>query len=94
MCIHIDKYKTQEVEQRNTHHKKEFNRNSSKKNTVSELENSTERVSKADSNNKKKRISELKADHLKLPSHRNKKKKRVKKSNETHLTSSLNQYMH
>lgn len=55
MCIHIDKYKTQEVEQRNTNHKKEFNRNSSKKNIVTELENSTERVSKADSNKQTKK---------------------------------------
>lgn len=42
MCTHIDKYKTQEVEQRNTNHKKEFNGNSSKKNIVTELKNSTE----------------------------------------------------
>ena len=93
MCTHIDKYKTQEVEQRNTNHKKEFNGNSSKKNIVTELKNSTESF-KGRLKQTKKRISELKADHLKLPSHRNKKKKRVKNSNETHLTSSLNQYMH
>lgn len=73
MYTHTDTYEIQEVEKRNTNHKKEVNRNSSKKNTVTELKNSTERVSKADSK-KKKRISELKADHLKLPSHRNKKK--------------------
>ena len=93
MYTHTDTYEIQKVEQRNTNHKKEVNRNSSKKNIVTELKNSTERVSKADSK-QKKRISELKADHLKSPSHRNKKKKRVKKSNETYLTSSLNQYMH
>ena len=55
--IHIDTYKTQEVEQRNTNHKKELNRNSSKKNIVTELKNSTEKVSKADSNRKKESVN-------------------------------------
>ena len=53
----MDTYKTQEVEQRNTNHKKELNRNSSKKNIVTELKNSTEKVSKADSNRKKESVS-------------------------------------
>ena len=52
----MDTYKTQEVEQRNTNHKKELNRNSSK-NIVTELKNSTEKVSKADSNRKKESVS-------------------------------------
>ena len=39
MYIHMDTYKTQEVEQRNINHKKELNRNSNKKNIVTELKN-------------------------------------------------------
>ena len=42
MYTHTDTYEIQKVEQRSTNHKKEVNRNSSKKNIVTELKNSTE----------------------------------------------------